>query len=361
MKKKVCCDFGDVIYDINTYNEKDYKDQLNHIKKFYVPSKLPQKDVKEIEIDYITEEYLFKKYLDECRKREGKFFQSFDNQIHKEIELGSNKKVYLINTEEYIGIKDDEKKYIILTDGRDEGIRWPFRIVRELLVREREDRKKLFMHGTGIDIDNNGILFLVNSGSGKTTMAVDILLKDFDFKGFISNDRVFLGNSIIDYFPIPVVIAAGTAKGNIRLNEYLVKNNLYEGFLNKKFEDAKNNDKVPIPLLDIKEIFDKTDMLPSTKLNVVAFPRINLNMNSNFVIRELNRKEKYIAMDRTCFTPFDSESLRLEWIKKRKRSIDEIVENKYDVINDTIDKVNMIEIEYGVNSDKEKIIKELLK
>lgn len=31
------------------------------------------------------------------------------------------------------------------------------------------------MHGTGISVNENGILFLENSGSGKTTLAVEML------------------------------------------------------------------------------------------------------------------------------------------------------------------------------------------
>lgn len=31
------------------------------------------------------------------------------------------------------------------------------------------------MHGTGISVNENGILFLGNSGSGKTTLAVEML------------------------------------------------------------------------------------------------------------------------------------------------------------------------------------------
>ena len=92
----------------------------------------------------------------------------------------NSQKVYLIDNEEYICIKDDDYNYTILTDGREQGIKWPFRILRELLVREREDTGNLFMHGTGILLNESGILLLGNSGSGKTTLAVEMISVDIE-------------------------------------------------------------------------------------------------------------------------------------------------------------------------------------
>lgn len=42
MKKKIECNFGDVIYYINTFNKKDYQNQLERIQEFYIPCKLPK-------------------------------------------------------------------------------------------------------------------------------------------------------------------------------------------------------------------------------------------------------------------------------------------------------------------------------
>ena len=195
MKKSIKCNFGDVIFYINTFKQYDYNKQLAHIKEFYIPCKVPKKEVKMVNINYSTDKYMFDKYLEECRRRKGKLYQSFENQVHKEIEVANNsKKVYLIDNEEYICIKDDECNYTILSDGREQGIKWPFRILRELLVREREDEGNLFMHGTGVSLNERGILFLGNSGSGKTTLAIKMISEDIYRRGFISNDRVFIKN-----------------------------------------------------------------------------------------------------------------------------------------------------------------------
>lgn len=362
MKKNIECNFGDIIFCINTFNIEDYNKQLEHVREFYIPCKIPKKEVKTININYSTDKYIFEKYLEECQKRKGKLYQSFENQVHKEIEVpNKSKRIYLIDNEEYICIKDDECNYTILTDGREQGIKWPFRILRELLVREREDEYNLFMHGTGISLDESGILLLGNSGSGKTTLAVEMISEDMEKKGFVSNDRIFLSDGEIKYFPIPVVFASGTAKNNKYLDEYFKKTRLYEKRIGKSYESTLNSDKVPVPLTDIERIFKGIKLECQRKIDTIIFPKINLNMGSSFKIEEMNERKKYTSLDKTCFTPFDSESLRLEWIRKRHKNIDEITENKYDVIQKTMREKQLLQLEYGPESNKKEIIDDIIK
>ena len=362
MKKSIECNFGDVIFDINTFNEEDYNKQIEHVREFYIPCKVPKKEVKTINIDYSTDRYIFEKYLEECKKRKGKLYQSFENQVHKEIEIPNNsKKVYLIDNEEYICIKDDDYNYTILTDGRVQGIKWPFRILRELLVREREDTGNLFMHGTGISLNESGILLLGNSGSGKTTLAVEMISEGMEKSGFVSNDRVFMRDGEMQYFPIPVVFASGTAKNNYYLDEYFKKTRLYERRTGKSYESTSNDDKVPVPLTDMERIFEGTKLESQRKIDTIIFPKIKFNMGSSFKIEEMDTRKKYTSLDRTCFTPFDSESLRLEWIRKRKKNIDELTENKYDVIQEIMREKHLLQLEYGPASNKKEIIEDIIR
>lgn len=360
MKKSIECDFGDIIFCINTFKDKDYKMQMKHIKEFYIPCKLPKEDVKTININYVTDKYIYEKYLEECMHRKGRLYQSFENQVHKEVDLpNTSKKVYIIDNQEYICIKDDDSNYTIITDGREEGIKWPFRILREILVREREDKGNLFMHGTGMSINQNGILLLGNSGSGKTTLAVEMLSTDLSNKGFISNDRIFMKSGNMQYFPIPVVFASGTAKNNKYLDEYFKKTRLFERKTGIIYENTSNSNKVPVPLTDIEQIFRGTQMQDMRSIDLIIFPKLNFQMGSSFKIHEMDERGKYTSLDRTCFTPFDSESLRLEWIRKRRKNMDKVIENKYDVIQSTIKEKEIVALEYGPNSDKTKIIYEL--
>lgn len=359
MKKSIECNFGDIIFYINTFNQKDFNKQLEHIRKFYIPCKIPKKN-NIINIDYATDKYIFEKYLKECKKRKGKLYQSFENQVHKEIELqNGSKKIYLIDNEEYICIKDDEHNYKILTDGREQGVKWPFRILRELLVREREDKGNLFMHGTGISLNENGILILGNSGSGKTTLAIEMISENIKEKGFISNDRIFMKDGKMQYFPIPVVFASGTVKNNKNLDEYFKRTRLYEKMTGISYERTSNNDKVPVPLTDMDKIFEGIKLEIQRKIDIIIFPKISLDMGDSFKIEEMDTRKKYISLDRTCFTPFDSESLRLEWIRKRKKNIDEIIENKIDIIGEIMMEKKILQLEYGPKCNKKEIIEDI--
>ena len=360
--KKIRCEFENINFIINTCNKKDYNNQIQHIKKFYINKSVTcqKKNKKTVEIDYVTDENLFKKYLKMCKKNKGILLQSFENEIHKEIIFDNGTKIFIINSEEYILIKDSDIHYRILTDGRSSGIKWPFRLIREILVRENEDNAQLFMHGTGIELENNGILLLGNSGSGKTTLAVDFLLDDIK-KGFISNDIVFLNQNNMYYFPIPIVFASGTVKNNTVLNKYFKTNKIYEQNLGIDFDKIDDDTKIPIPLTKIEEIFENTILKDKKNIDLIIFPIISKELNNKYIISDLTSRQKYIKLDSTCFTPYDSESLRLEWVKKRDKKVEEISEIKYDTFNSLIKNTDIIMLEYGINSNKKDIEKDLIR
>ena len=142
-------------------------------------------------------------------------------------------------------------------------------------------------------------------------------------------------------------------------NEYLKKTRLFESRTGLIYENTSNNDKVPVPLTDIGHIFSGIQMEDRKNVNLIIFPKLNFAMGSSFKIHGMDHRKKYTSLDSTCFTPFDSESLRLEWIRKRKKSIDLIVENKYDIIQSTIKSTEMLQLEYGPNSNKAEIIDEI--
>lgn len=360
--KQIKCQFDDLEFVITTFKEKDYKEQVEHIKKYYIREDSLNKDIKKVvNISYITDEYYFNKYFQECRNLKGKFYQSFDSEIHKEIKLDNGTKIYLINTQEYLCIKENNDQYTIITDGRKEGIKWPFRLVREILVREKEENLKFFMHGTGIILNDKGILLLGNSGSGKTTLATNLLLNNFENNGFISNDRVFLDDKKMDYFPIPVVLAGGTVKNNNYLTRYFKENKIFERKIDKKYGEISDNTKVAIPLVDIEKIFERTKLTAKKDIDIIVFPKINKQLNNKHQISEMSEREKFIRLDSTCFTPFDSESLRLEWIRKRNISIEELAENKFDTFQLLMKDKKILKLEYGFNSNNEEILEELLR
>ena len=89
---------------------------------------------------------------------------------------------------------------------------FPFRIVREVLVRKMEDKGYIFTHATGFNVGGRGYCVIASSGGGKTTLMTKMLENSKNSK-VLSNDRIFLkeenGFLKMRAFPIPIVYAMG--------------------------------------------------------------------------------------------------------------------------------------------------------
>ena len=171
----------------------------------------------------------------------------------------------------------------------------------------------------------------------------------------------FLMIKKMDYFPIPVVFAGGTVKNNDCLSRYFEDNKIFEKKIDKEYGKINDNTKVAIPLVDIEKIFEKTKLTAQKDVEIIVFPKINKELDNKHEISEMSDREKFIRLDSTCFTPFDSESLRLEWIRKRNISIEELFENKFDTFQFLIKNKKILKLEYGFNSNNEEILEDLLR
>ena len=294
--------------------------------------------------------------LNLIKNEDGIIYDSFKKQKHKEVKI-DNKYYYLVDTQEYIGNKIDDKHYrIIVRNNNENSANWIVRIIRELYLREKEDKGYFFMHGTSLEIDNKGIMLLGTSGSGKTTLAVKLLELN-RMKKFLSNDRIFIDNDLkMDYFPQAVTYAMGTVKNNQKLDTYFKENRILEKRKNLIYEDAKNDIDCNTPLNDVKKIFNLTEMVARTKLNYIIYPRIDMEFNEIKVL-EMSTLEKKELLEITNFTPNDTESLRKPWITKRQIGENEILINKRKLINKIMKEVKIKKIKYGVNTKAEEILK----
>ena len=196
--------------DINFYikvDERDYDIVAKKVNESIIP--YDKNTSKYIEIDYIVDENKFISILNLIENNNGIIYDSFKKQKHKEVKI-DDKYYYLVDTKEYIGIKIDNEHYkIIVKENNENTANWVVRIIRELYLREKEDRGYFFLHGTALEIDDKGIMLLGTSGSGKTTLAVKLLELN-KRKKFLSNDRVFVDNNLkMDYFPQAVTYAMG--------------------------------------------------------------------------------------------------------------------------------------------------------
>ena len=351
--------FPGVKFILQSDNLEAFNKQVNHVAQFYTPYEILKSTNQSIEVYYIENQKLYNDILEECKYKKYVLHQSFTNQIHREYQLDENNHCYIIDNKDYICIKSDNNHYKIISDGRESAIKWPFRIIREILVRKKEENKSLFMHGTAVTIDNKGILILGNSGSGKTTLATKMLELEEKI-GFLSNDRVFINYfdvAKMDYFPIPVVYAMCTVKNNSNLDKYFKETRILEKRANKEYEASKNIDKVDVPLTDMPKIFKNVSMETTSEIGLIIFSNLNYINDTQLNSRYLTQKECEIKLNQTCFTPFDWESLRLEWIYKRKFPLPELIENKINIIEQIAKNVPTIELDYGVNVNKKQLIK----
>ena len=351
--------FPNIEFNIITSNKEAYIKQLKHISQFYIP--YYGEPTRTINMEYIEDINLFNKILEEAKLQETKSYQSFTNQIHKEYKNNNGEKYYIVDNQEYICMKENDDYYKIITDGKEEGIKWLFRVIREILVRINEENRGLYMHGTALNIDNNGILILGNSGSGKTTLATKMLESEEDMK-FLSNDRIFIysnNNQTMEYFPIPIVYAMGTVKNCETLNNYFKRTRILEARTGIKYEKSSDDTKVDIPLTHLKEIFANCKMTPISNINLIIFPKLNKYSDKDYVIKKLSPKEQIIKLNQTCFTPFDWESLRLEWIYRRNMNMNDLVENKINTIDSIVKNTEILEIEYGFNVNSKKLVKRI--
>lgn len=351
--------FRNIEFNIITSNKDAYVKQLKHISQFYIPYQ--GEPTRTINMEYIEDINLFNKILEKAKLQKSKSYQSFTNQIHKEYKNNIGEKYYIVDNQEYICMKENEDYYKIITNGKEEGIKWLFRVIREILVRINEENRGLYMHGTALNINNNGILILGNSGSGKTTLATKMLESDEKIK-FLSNDRIFVysnNNQTMEYFPIPIVYAMGTVKNCDALNNYFKRTRILESRTGIKYEKSSDNTKVDIPLTCLGKIFENCEMIPVSNINLIIFPKLNKDIGEDYVIRKLTSKEQIIKLNQTCFTPFDWESLRLEWIYRRNMNMNDLIENKINTIDSIVKNTEILEIEYGLNINNKKLIKRI--
>ena len=351
--KNIECNLPDINFNINV-DEKNYAIVIKKVNESIIPFK--KNTDKTIIIKYIVDSKRFSEMLNLINASLGIFYDSFKNQKHKEVKL-NNEYYYLVDTHEYIGNKIDDEHYkIIVKENTETSANWIVRIIRELYLREKEDKGYFFMHGTALEVHNKGIMILGTSGSGKTTLAVKLLELN-KIKGFLSNDRVFINKDLqMDYFPQAVTYAMGTVKNNNRLNQYFLDNKILEKRKKINYEEAGNNIDCNTPLTDVAKVFDYTEMKARTKLDYIIYPRFDINTEKLEVLK-MSEVEIEKLLEITNFTPNDTESLRKPWIRKRKINDKEILDCKSILNKKIMEEVKIKKIKYGVNTKAEEILK----
>lgn len=311
-----------------------------------------------INIEYIVNLDEFVKIKKLIKNSNGIIYDSFKKQTHKET-IKEGKHYFLVNSEDYICVKIDDKNYAIIVENNNENSRnWVVRIIRELYLREKEDLGFSYMHGTGIVTDNRGILLLGTSGSGKTTLAVKFMDTENETK-FLSNDRVLVDiNDNMDYFPHAVTYAMGTVRNNKKLDNYFRLNKIIEEKKHRNYEEVTNDFDCNTPLTDVAKVFQNTKMCARTKVTDIIYPKFEVERNFIEVI-DMTDKEKMELLLKTDFTPNDTEALRKEWLRKRKITEKELQTKKETLLKHLVRKINIKKLKYGTNSNIKEILNKI--
>lgn len=277
-----------------------------------------------------------------------KTLSTFKNQSHFQ-----NGNRFLIDTEEYMCIKSNDYNYKLFGSVR--GLSW---VVRELLIRELEDREYFFMHGSGLQIDNKGILLLGNSGSGKTTFMTK--LNDLTTpEALVSNDRVFVKEQNMFYYPLSVVYAMGTARSNASLDSYFKETHALEKRRGKDYFTCLNNEKCDVPLTDIPVIFPNVKNIDQCGIDLIIFPKIAEEEHCDY----LSYAEAEKRLNEVNFTPDDLECERKEWLRTRNISLTDIVRAKQRLHASLIENIPIVEVNYTIHTssyDLEKVLRKVL-
>lgn len=349
MKKlrKKALNINGILFNIYSYN-------IEEIEKYFQESIVysDKEIIGTYNIYLEKDEDVFKNIYEKFDKTSSKVIDTFKNQSHYQC---GNK--FLIDTEEYICVKTSEFDFKIFTNGSKNSEKNLIRIIREILIRALESNGYFYMHGTGIEIYDKGILLLGESGSGKTTFLTK--LNEINTKErFVSNDRVFLKDDEICYFPLPIVYAMGTVKGCKNLDEYFKTTHALEMRRNGNYLLAKSSTKCDIPLNDISVMFPHIENVSSLNIDTIIFPRLE---GDSVRVNLLDEKDIIKRLNASNFTPEDRESKRREWLVNRTISLDEIEENKRKLNEYLIKNKKILEVIYSKSSTTEEIEKELVK
>lgn len=327
-----------------------YTEDVEKVEKYFSNFVIPcnEKVIATYNIYFDSDKDILLSLISTFDKSKSVVLPTFKNQIHYK-----NGNKFLIDTEKYMCIKTNDKNYKVF--GTVKGLSW---VVRELLIREMEDKGYFYMHGTGIEVFDKGILLLGNSGSGKTTFMTKLSELDTKEK-FISNDRVFVKNRMMHFYPLPIIYAMGTARANRNLDEYFRRTYALEKRRGKDYATCGDGTKCDVPLKDIPRIFPNIENVDKSKIDLIVFPRITDRERFEY----LSSEDAIRRLSETNFTPNDSENERKEWLRYRMIPVEEIERNKKEFHQELISHIPIIEVEYTKDTSSsylEKVLKKTL-
>jgi len=350
---KVVFSLNEWNFIINFNNEDDYLIYEEVISNSVIDMCHKKSSSNLITIDYLNDTNIYDDIYNHLNPKNKIIISSFMDEYYEKYN-----DIFVSDGNRYLIMKTSEFNFKIIC--KENYIRPELiYIIREIYVRLEENKKSIFIHGNGVNIDNKGLIIAGNSGSGKTTFMLKLFEATQNCFSYLSNDRVFLTqDNIIKYFPIPLILANGTAR-NIKpiYNFLLNRDSLYDSTYSKDILlNGKDDKKYALYKKYIKEIFSNCNVVEHDKLNAIILPKMNFNITDI----EVKKTSNYEDLIYVCFTPTDSESLRRPWIQERIFTDEELLLISKSTLKQTLENNCAFIVDYNPNADS-KIIREKFK
>lgn len=184
--------------------------------------------------------------------------------------------------------------------------------IREIVLHENDRIGGMMLHASCISILDNGLIFIGNKGSGKTTTALSGLM--FSDSHFISNDRTVVSidsrNRILcSTFPIPLRIG----KNMLSLFENLAVFSKRE----EHFHTGDSGVKVEVLPSELVEAFSRS-LIGSSQLSCLIFPKYLPNQNRGYVAA-LEPKDTMRNLEMHCLNGRDP-AWKYSWLTKLRNA-----------------------------------------
>ena len=199
-------------------------------------------------------------------------------------------------------------------------------VLRNIILYKIKSLNLISIHSSCVYIDNCSYVFLGYSGTGKSTFAIALGLKENAF--LINDDRIIISpeNRILSHFGAPVTFRIGTENLIPKLNEYAKQ---YKELLNED-KSTKYRTKIGI---DYENFFGKKQKNNiNTKIVFVFLKENNRNLISRLsykykimILDELWQNQEIICNKENLYDLQENEFLLFEFKKADKEEFDNMI------------------------------------
>lgn len=212
------------------------------------------------------------------------------------------------------------------------------RTIREIAYRRLESNGYVCVHSSAVQLNGKGVLIVGDSAAGKTTLSLS-LCRFFDGK-YMTNDKTLIKDINGDLYATPFSAAVRLNYGTLntlRMEDHFDKWNLKIKRPTDQSDWKEFNGVHKLNLLpkEVNEILG-FDVLASTKIDYVIYPKINMNLKEYII----EHKAIEDVLKRNICTP-DDEQFPQDWLECRTISHDELQLNANNVVGKIIQGNNL--------------------